>query len=174
MRWQAKKTCAEQAVMDMPANSADMHKHVFYAMSRCRYFDGIPSQKYSNVLSCLQAKVRTFRKGEIIFRFHQQSNYAGIVVTGMVQQNIYDDCGKPIMYDISSRPAARSVQNFHAALRLRALRKYYARQIVQCFFATSQTCSHLVRNFVSIASWWRQIFCVILQRRSCSSICGYE
>ena len=83
----------------MPANSADMHKHVFYAMSRCRYFDGIPSQKYSNVLSCLQAKVRTFRKGEIIFRFHQQSNYAGIVVTGMVQQNIYDDCGKPIMYD---------------------------------------------------------------------------
>lgn len=85
--------------MDMPANSADMHKHVFYAMSRCRYFDGIPSQKYSNVLSCLQAKVRTFRKGEIIFRFHQQSNYAGIVVTGMVQQNIYDDCGKPIMYD---------------------------------------------------------------------------
>ena len=98
--------------MPPTANSADMHKHVFYAMSRCRYFDGIPSQKYSNVLSCLQAKVRTFRKGEIIFRFHQQSNYAGIVVTGMVQQNIY------------------------AALRLRALRKYYARQIVQCFFAT--------------------------------------
>ena len=26
------------------------------------------------------------------------------------------------------------MQNFHAALRLRALRKYYARQIVQCFF----------------------------------------
>lgn len=138
------------SALTMPptANSADMHKHVFYAMSLCRYFDGIPSQKYSNVLSCLQAKVRTFRKGEIIFRFHQQSNYAGIVVTGMVQQNIY------------------------AALRLRALRKYYARQIVQCFFATSQTCSHLVRNLVSIASWRRQIYFVILQRRSCSSICG--
>lgn len=98
--------------MPPTANSADMHKHVFYSMSRCRYFDSIPSQKYSNVLSCLQAKVRTFRKGEIIFRFHQQSNYAGIVVRGMVQQNIY------------------------AALRLRVLRKYYARQIVQCFFAT--------------------------------------
>ena len=106
--------------MDMPVNSADMHKHVFYAMSQCLYFDGIPSQKYSNVLSCLQAKVRTFRKGEIIFRFHQQSNYAGIVVTGMVQQNIYDDCGKPINYnqlttggtfgaELSCSPAAKSL-----------------------------------------------------------------
>lgn len=85
--------------MEMPANSIQMRKHVSYAMSKCQYFDGIPSDKYPSVLSCLQAKVRTFRKGEIIFRFHQQSSYAGIVVTGMLQQNIYDASGKPITYN---------------------------------------------------------------------------
>ena len=87
-----------KAIANMPANSEQMHKCVFDAMSMCRYFDGVPKQKYPNVLSCLQAKVRTFKKGEVILRFHCQSSYAGIVVTGTVQQNIYDDCGKPITY----------------------------------------------------------------------------
>lgn len=161
------------SALTMPptANSADMHKHVFYAMSRCLYFDGIPSQKYSNVLSCLQAKVRTFRKGEIIFRFHQQSNYAGIVVTGMVQQNIYDDCGKPIMYDQLTTGGSFGAE-LSCSPEAKSLTEILCTTDCSVLFATSQTCSHLVRNLVSIASWWRQIYFVILQRRSCSSICG--
>lgn len=35
---------------------------IFAAMRRCQLFDGIPEEKYQNVLNCLHGEVRQFQR----------------------------------------------------------------------------------------------------------------
>ena len=41
---------------------------IFAAMRRCQLFDGIPEEKYQNVLNCLHGEVRAIPKDTILLR----------------------------------------------------------------------------------------------------------
>ncbi len=52
---------------------------------KCPLFNGIESEKLSSLLKCLDANVRTYKKGQIIFEEGDPAKYIGIILSGTVQ-----------------------------------------------------------------------------------------
>lgn len=69
---------------------------LYTVLRKCRYFYGIPEERYPNVLSCLKAEKRRFKKGEKILCLDDRSELAGIIISGTLQQVLYDEAGNPI------------------------------------------------------------------------------
>ena len=48
------------------------------AMRQCRLFDGIPEEKYKNVLACLQGDIKSFRKDTILLQIGECPKRPGV------------------------------------------------------------------------------------------------
>ena len=51
----------------------------------CSVFDKIPEEKYPNILHCLQAPKKEFKKDEAILNIGETSQMAGIILSGIVE-----------------------------------------------------------------------------------------
>ena len=68
-------------------------------LSRCSLFDGIPEERYPNVLRCLQARFQTFEKDTSLVNIGDESLFAGIVLSGVIQISLLDENGNQITVD---------------------------------------------------------------------------
>lgn len=71
-------------------------KNVYGALHQCKFFDGIPEEKYPNVLRCLQAKQATFPKNSTIQHIGEPSQMAGVVISGTVELAFWDENGNQV------------------------------------------------------------------------------
>lgn len=81
-------------------------KEIYPILRMCSFFDGIPEEKYPNVLRCLQAGRRRFPKGGIILNIGDQSQMAGVMLSGTVELSVYDENGNQINVNHISRGGA--------------------------------------------------------------------
>ena len=58
---------------------------IFAAMRRCQLFDGIPEEKYQNVLNCLHGEVRTVLKDTVLLRIGDCQRRPGVVMSGTLR-----------------------------------------------------------------------------------------
>ena len=62
---------------------------IFAAMRRCQLFDGIPEEKYQNVLNCLHGEVRAIPKDTILLRIGDCQKRPGVVMSGTLRISLY-------------------------------------------------------------------------------------
>ncbi len=65
-------------------------------LAECSLFEGIPEEKFPNLLSCLQAKRTEYQKNETILNIGDRSRKAGIVLSGSVVMSFPDESGHEI------------------------------------------------------------------------------
>lgn len=71
-------------------------EEIYPILRKCSFFEGIPEDKFPNVLYCLQASKKRFPKGGIIVNIGEQSQMAGVVLSGIVELAIYDENGNQV------------------------------------------------------------------------------
>ena len=54
-------------------------------MRQCRLFDGIPEEKYQNVLACLRGETKLFRKDAILLQIGECQKRPGVVMDGTLR-----------------------------------------------------------------------------------------
>ena len=69
---------------------------IYPILHSCSIFDGIPEDKYINVLHCLQGKQKAFLKGQTITNIGEYSQMAGIILSGTVELAFFDELGNQI------------------------------------------------------------------------------
>lgn len=69
---------------------------IYPVMHKCRYFDGIPEEKYPNVLHCLRACRKSYQKDETVLGIGAQTQQAGVVLSGTLELVFYDENGNQI------------------------------------------------------------------------------
>lgn len=65
-------------------------------LCQCSCFGGIPENHYGDVLSCLRAQNRRFKKGSMILQAGSGKDPAGIVLGGTVELTFYSESGSQI------------------------------------------------------------------------------
>lgn len=60
-------------------------KEFFSILERCPLFDGVDSNDLSAMLACLNARVFSYQKNQVIFQEGDPAKYVGIVLTGAAQ-----------------------------------------------------------------------------------------
>ena len=68
-------------------------------MQKCSIFDGIPEEKYPNVLHCLEYEIKEFDKEEALVNIGDSRHMSGIVVSGCIFQTLMDENGNRINVD---------------------------------------------------------------------------
>ena len=68
-------------------------KRIIDVMCRCHLFDGIPEDKYKNVLNCLNAQLKTYAKDAVILHIGEQQGRPGVVVSGTLRLALYSEDG---------------------------------------------------------------------------------
>lgn len=76
---------------------------IFAAMRRCQLFDGIPEEKYQNVLNCLHGEVRAIPKDTILLRIGDCQKRPGVVMSGTLRISLYSEDGNLLTIDRLSR-----------------------------------------------------------------------
>ena len=66
---------------------------VFAAMGRCPLFEGIPEEKYPNVLTCLQGEARAVSKDQVLLRMGERQSRPGVVMWGTLRISLYSEDG---------------------------------------------------------------------------------
>ena len=66
-------------------------KRIIDVMCRCHLFDGIPEDKYKNVLNCLNAQLKTYAKDAVILHIGEQQGRPGVVVSGTLRLALYSE-----------------------------------------------------------------------------------
>lgn len=66
---------------------------VFAAMGRCPLFEGIPKEKYPNVLTCLQGEARAVSKDQVLLRMGERQSRPGVVMWGTLRISLYSEDG---------------------------------------------------------------------------------
>ena len=66
-------------------------------LDRCCLFDGIPEEKYPNVLSCLQARIDSYPVHAPIVSAGDRNFRAGILLEGTLEEYIYDENGNQVV-----------------------------------------------------------------------------
>lgn len=74
-------------------------KRIIDVMCRCRLFDGIPEDKYKNVLNCLNAQLKTYAKDAVILHIGEQQGRPGVVVSGTLRLALYSEDGNLLTID---------------------------------------------------------------------------
>lgn len=69
-------------------------------MRKCHLFDGIPEEKYDDVLSCLQAKQKSVEKDSILLCIGDSEKRAGVVLSGTLRVSLYSEDGNPLTIDL--------------------------------------------------------------------------
>ena len=67
-----------------------MTEKIYDAIKECRLFNNIPEESCSAALKYLNARVRSFRKGEIIMHIGDKFRYAGLVLDGIIECSYQD------------------------------------------------------------------------------------
>ena len=62
-------------------------------MRQCRLFDGIPEEKYQNVLACLRGETKLFRKDAILLQIGECQKRPGVVMDGTLRISLYSEDG---------------------------------------------------------------------------------
>ena len=60
-------------------------------MRQCRLFDGIPEEKYQNVLACLRGETKLFRKDAILLQIGECQKRPGVVMDGTLRISLYSE-----------------------------------------------------------------------------------
>ncbi|MDO4867841.1 MAG: Crp/Fnr family transcriptional regulator [Clostridia bacterium] len=68
-----------------------MYEPFIDLLSKCAIFKGIPREQLEGTLTSLNAKLRRYRKGEIIFSLGDRLTRGGIVLEGEVEVGFMDD-----------------------------------------------------------------------------------
>ena len=76
---------------------------IFAAMRRCQLFDGIPEEKYQNVLNCLHGEVRAIPKGTVLLRIGDCQKRPGVVMSGTLRISLYSEDGNLLTIDRLNR-----------------------------------------------------------------------
>ena len=76
---------------------------IFTAMRRCQLFDGIPEDKYQNVLNCLHGEVRTIPRNTVLLRIGERQRRPGVVMSGTLGISLYSEDGNLLTIDRLSR-----------------------------------------------------------------------
>lgn len=66
---------------------------VFAAMGRCPLFEGIPEEKYPNVLTCLRGEARAVAKDQVLLRMGERQRRPGVVMWGTLRISLYSEDG---------------------------------------------------------------------------------
>ena len=74
-------------------------KRIIDVMCRCHLFDGIPEDKYKNVLNCLNAQLKTYAKDAVILHIGEQQGRPGVVVSGTLRLALYSEDGNLLTID---------------------------------------------------------------------------
>lgn len=74
----------------------DLDQTTIEILKKSPIFEGIPKEKYNNVLNCLNASTHSFQKRETILNIGDYSKMAGIVISGMIELVYYDENGNQI------------------------------------------------------------------------------
>ena len=74
-------------------------KRIIDVMCRCHLFDGIPEDKYKNVLNCLNAQLKTYAKDAVILHIGEQQGRPGMVVSGTLRLALYSEDGNLLTID---------------------------------------------------------------------------
>lgn len=74
-------------------------KRIIDVMCRCHLFDGIPEDKYKNVLNCLNAQLKTYAKDAVILHIGEQQGRPGVVVSGTLRLALYSENGNLLTID---------------------------------------------------------------------------
>ena len=76
---------------------------IFTAMRRCQLFDGIPEDKYQNVLNCLHGEVRTIPRNTVLLRIGERQRRPGVVMSGTLRISLYSEDGNLLTINRLSR-----------------------------------------------------------------------
>lgn len=68
-------------------------EHIYPALHRCKFFEGIPKEKYPNVLNCLQASLKAYQRNQTILQIGEPMKLAGVVISGTVELAFLDENG---------------------------------------------------------------------------------
>ena len=157
----------------------DTMKDIYPILRQCSFFDGIPEEKFPNVLRCLQASKKSFPKNVTILNIGEQSQTAGIILAGTVELVFYDENGSQINVNHISSGAsfglelACSQQNV-SPIQLRALTDC---QVLFISFETvlsmdappcpyrSRVASNLLRDFARQTLFLNQRLRILGQKR---------
>lgn len=60
-------------------------KEFFPILEKCPLFDGVDSNDLSAMLACLNARVSSYQKNQVIFQEGDPAKYVGIILTGAAQ-----------------------------------------------------------------------------------------
>lgn len=71
-------------------------KRLNKVLHSCSVFDKIPEEKYPNILHCLQATKKEFKKDEAILNIGETSQMAGIILSGIVELAFFDENGNQV------------------------------------------------------------------------------
>lgn len=68
-------------------------------LRRSPLFEAIPEEKYPDILNCLSASYKNFKKGETIVNIGEADKLAGIVLEGTIELAFYDENGHQIIHN---------------------------------------------------------------------------
>lgn len=68
-------------------------------LKNCHLFETIPEEKYPNILNCLSANYKNFKKGETVVTIGETDKSAGIVLEGTVELAFYDENGHQVIHN---------------------------------------------------------------------------
>lgn len=69
---------------------------IYPILRTCSFFDGIPEEKYPNVLNCLHAVRKEFCKGSSILNIGDHEHPSGLVLQGSLEISLLDENGSQI------------------------------------------------------------------------------
>ena len=77
--------------------ATETHMNEFYPiLHHCSFFDGIPQEKYPNVLACLNAVRRDYCRDSSVLEIGDQMPLSGIVLKGTLEVSLLDEIGSQI------------------------------------------------------------------------------
>ena len=106
--------------------TAELTEELKRVLRGCSLFNGIPEEKFPNLLTCLKAERSAYRKDETLLNVGDRSRRAGIVLSGSIAMSYPDEQGNEINVchisecDVFGTELA-CLQGGVSALRLRAL-----------------------------------------------------
>lgn len=161
------------------ATAIKMMEDIYPILRKCSFLDGIPEERYPNVIGCLKGKRKQFQKDETILNIGDHQQLAGVVLRGTAEVSFLDENGSQINVDhISTGKVFGAVlacsQQESSPVRMRAITDCDVLFLdftvllhndgASCPFR-AQAASNLLRDFARQARFLNQRLRTISQKR---------
>ena len=73
-----------------------MMEQYYPILQQCGMFTNIQPRKYQEVLSCLKARIRSYRRGEHLVELGEQTRTTGVLLEGSIEEFLYDENGNQV------------------------------------------------------------------------------